>query len=408
MLSCFQKSRASASRAGFGGAFAGTWELTGIMAGAGFLRQAAGMSNATAAVLSAPLQISLREFPIPALRPGEVLVKVEACGICGTDVHEYKRDPFQLAPVVLGHEGTGTVAAMGSPGLADFEGRPLAVGDQVVTSVLVPADCPFTHRWPERSNLSDGLGVYGLFPDSPDYHLNGFFATHLVVRAGSTIFQVNGMSWRQRILIEPMAVTVHALERAKTTGLLNFASTVVVQGCGPIGLMMIATLHAFGVGRIIAVDSVPARLEMARRMGAETALNVATLGADGVRAHVQGMTAGFGADFAFQCTGVPAAAASVWKFVRRGGGLCEVGFFMDNGECAINPHEDLCKKEITAVGSWVYTAQEYPIAIAMIRHLARIGLPIEDLVTHTFPLAEIDAAMQANIALEGIKIAVKP
>lgn len=366
------------------------------------------MSTATAAVLTAPLQIALREFPIRSLRPGEVLVKVEACGICGTDVHEYKRDPFQLAPVVLGHEGTGEIAAMGSPELADFEGRPLAVGDRIVTSVLVPPDCPFTHRWPERSNLSDGLGVYGLFPDSPEDHLNGFFATHLIVRAGSTIFRVNGMSWKQRILIEPMAVTVHALERAKTTGLLNFASTVVVQGCGPIGLMMIATLHAFGVSRIVAVDSVPARLNMARRMGAEAALDVGTLGAAGVKSRVGQLTAGFGADFAFQCTGVPAAAASVWKLVRRGGGLCEVGFFMDNGECAINPHEDLCKKEITAVGSWVYTAQEYPIAIAMIRHLGRIGLPIEDLVTHTFPLAEIDAAMQANIALEGIKIAVQP
>lgn len=365
-------------------------------------------ASARVAMLTGPQQIEPRDFPVPALLPGELLVKVEGCGICGTDVHEYKRDPFKLIPVVLGHEGTGEIVALGTPGLKDFEGRPLAVGDKIVTSVLVPAACPFTHRHPARANLSDSLGVYGLFPDSETHHLNGFFATHLVVRADSTVFQVNGMSMKERILIEPLAVTVHALQRAKTTGLLDFASTVLVQGCGPIGLMMIATLRANGISRIIAVDSVAQRLDMAKRMGASVSLDIKALGSSGVADAVRAETAGFGADFAFQCTGVPAAAASIYKFVRRGGGLCEVGFFMDNGECSINPHEDLCKKEITLVGSWVYTAQEYPIAIAMIRHMKNIGLPVEDLVSHVFPLEKINEAMQANIALEGIKIAVTP
>jgi L-iditol 2-dehydrogenase len=216
-----------------------------------------------------------------------MLVRVEACGICGTDVHEYKRDPFGLIPVVLGHEGTGHIVAVGSEGIKDFQGLPLEVGDPIVTSVLVPEDCPFTHRWPHLANLSDGL------PDSADYHLNGYFATHLVVRANSTVFKVDGMTWKQRILIEPMAVTVHALERAKTTGLMNFGSTVVVQGCGPIGLMMIATLHAYGISKIIAIDSVPHRLEVARSMGAATALPVAELGPEGVLSAVRDLTSGF-------------------------------------------------------------------------------------------------------------------
>lgn len=365
-------------------------------------------ASARVAMLTGPQKIEPRDYPIPALRPGELLVKVEGCGICGTDVHEYKRDPFKLIPVVLGHEGTGEIVALGTPGLKDFEGRALSVGDKIVTSVLVPDDCPFTHLHPARANLSDSLGVYGLFPDSDTHHLNGFFATHIVIRPDSTVFQVNGMSVKERMLIEPLAVTVHALQRAKTTGLLNFASAVLVQGCGPIGLMMIATLHAYGISRIIAVDSVAQRLEMAKKMGAAVTLDIKALGAAGVADAVRAETGGFGADFAFQCTGVPAAAASIYKFIRRGGGLCEVGFFMDNGECSINPHEDLCKKEITLVGSWVYTAQEYPVAIAMIRHMKKIGLPVEELVTHTFSLEKINEAMQANIALEGIKIAVVP
>jgi len=364
--------------------------------------------SAQAAVLTAPREIQIREFPIPALKPGEILVAVEGCGICGTDVHEYKRDPFGLIPVVLGHEGTGAILAKGPEVTTDSCRHPLKVGDQIVTSVLVPEDCPFTQDFPARSNLSDSLGVYGLFPDSDDYHLNGYFATHLIIRGGSTIFKVNGMSLKQRMLIEPMAVTVHALERAKTTGLLNFASSIIVQGCGPIGLMMIATLFANGNGSIIAVDSVPSRLEMARKMGARDTIDISAFTPQERLHRVRSLTGGRGADFAFQCTGVPEAAAAIWKFVRRGGGLCELGFFMDNGECAINPHEDLCKKEITAVGSWVYTATEYPAAIAMIRHLAVIGIPVEELVTHTFPLDRIGEAMEANIAMQGIKLAIVP
>lgn len=363
-------------------------------------------SPARAAVLTGPQCLEIREFPIPVLESGELLVKVEGCGICGTDVHEYKRDPFGLIPVVLGHEGTGTILATGGGGLRDFSGEPLGVGDQIVTSVLVPEDCPFTHDFPARSNLSESLGVYGLLPDEPGRHLNGYFATHIVIRTGSTVFKVNGMTLKQRLLIEPMAVTVHALERAKTTGLLNFASTVLVQGCGPIGLMMITTLYAYGVENIIAADCVPARLEMARAMGASKTVQVGD--GNDVGEFVRSVTRGRGVDFAFQCSGVPAAAAAIWKFVRRGGGLCEVGFFMDNGTCVINPHEDLCKKEITAVGSWVYTPQEYPVAIATIRHLDRVGIPVEDLVTHTFPLEKISEAMETNIAMEGIKLAVIP
>jgi L-iditol 2-dehydrogenase len=342
---------------------------------------------------------------MPELADDEILLEVEGCGICGTDVHEYKRDPFGLIPVVLGHEGTGRIVKMGPEVGSDFTGEPLAVGDSVVTSVLVPDDCAFTHDFPDKSNLSDGLGVYGLFPDSESHHLNGFFASHLVVRGGSTVFRVNGMSVKQRMLIEPFAVTAHALQRAKTTGILDFDSTVLVQGCGPIGLMMIATLYAAGHGKIVAVDSVPQRLEFAKKMGASEAVD---FGKEDLAERVSGLTGGRGVDFAFQCTGVPAAAASVFKTVRRGGGLCEVGFFMDNGTAPFNPHEDICKKELTLVGSWVYTANEYPIAISLIKQLDRIGIPAEALVTHEFPLSEIDAAFKANIAMEGIKIAVMP
>jgi L-iditol 2-dehydrogenase len=364
--------------------------------------------TSTTAVLVGPHQIDCRSYPIPAIKDDEILVAVEGCGICGTDVHEYKRDPFGLIPVVLGHEGTGVIQAMGSKVTVDTTGQPLAVGDQIVTSVLIPADCPITQDYPDRSNLSDSLGLYGLMPDSEQYHLNGFFATHIVIRGHSTVFKVNGMSLKQRMLIEPMTVAVHALERAKTTGLLNFSSVVLVQGCGPIGQTVIAALHAFGIESIIAVDGEPGRLAMANRMGAATTINIKVKDNAAKMAEIHALTKGRGVDFAFQCTGVPAAAAGIWETIRRGGGLCELGFFVDSGEYSINPHKAFCNKEITVVGSWAYTANEYPMAIAMIRHLDRIGIPVEDLVTHTFKLADINQAMETCIAMTGLKIAVTP
>ncbi len=120
---------------------------------------------------------------------------------------------------------------------------------------------------------------------------------------------------------------------------------------------------------------------------------------------VKGLTADLGVDFAFKCAGVPQASAEVWKYIRRDGGLYEVGFFINNGDCTINPHLDLCNKEITVVGSWVYTPQEYPITIAFINRAKEIGLPIEELITQCFGLDELNEAMETNIAMKGINIA---
>jgi len=359
-----------------------------------------------AAVLEKAGVIAIREFPVRAPGPGELLIRVEGCGICGTDVHEFRGDPMRLAPVVLGHEGTGEVVAMG-PGVSrDSGGKTVRIGDKIVTSVSTCGTCDACLYTPARLNLCENLRVHGLIPDD-DTHLNGYFAEYLIVRHDSTFFVVNDLSLDLRMLIEPAAVVVHALERAKSTGLLNFRSRVLIQGCGPIGLLMLAAVRAAGTQHIIALDGDDSRLDMARRMGAETAINYKHhTGPEAVTGAVRQATRGRGAHFAFQCTGVPAAASNIWKYVQRGGGICEVGFFVDNGNCAINPHLDICAKEITLVGSWVYTSDEYPVAYNFLRRAQGIGLPVESLITHRFPLERIEEAIQVNIRQEGLKVAI--
>lgn len=364
-----------------------------------------------AAVLVEPKKLEIRQFPLREIGPDEILVKVEACGICGTDIHCYKSDPFGLTPNVLGHEGTGEVLEVGANVKMDSVGKPVRVGDKILTSIMETSpNCMVAKYNPTKANLSDELQVYGLLPDEPNNHFNGYFGEYLIIRPGSTYFVVNEMSVELRCLVEPAAVVCHALERARSCGQnkLNFRSRVVVQGCGPIGLLMVAVLRTAGVNNIIALDGNPSRLEMARRLGADEIINYKEYsGIDEIAKKVMSLTKGLGAHWGFQVTGVPVAHANLYKLIRRGGGICEVGHFVDGGECAINPHRDICAKEISLVGSWVYNSFEYPSAYHFLQRAERIGLPVTSLITHRFPLDQIDEAFQVNLRQEGVKVIVE-
>ena len=477
--------------------------------------------TAHVAMLTALEHYEIKEFPMPEVGDDDILVKVEGCGICGTDAHEFKRDPFGLIPVALGHEGTGEIVKMGKNVKVDTAGKPVKVGDKVVTCMIFKDDPEITMFDLNKKNVG-GADVYGLLPDD-DVHLNGWFSDYILIRGGSfgstffnvsdldldsriliepcavlihaverakttgilrfnsrvvvqgcgpigliciailrtmgienicavdgnakrlafakkmgadvygllpdddvkfngwfadyifirggkfgsTFFNVSDLDLDSRILIEPCAVLVHAVERAKTTGILKFNSRVVVQGCGPIGLICIAVLHTMGVQNICAVDGNAKRLEFAKKMGANTTVDFTQF--QGIEALTEGVKAaqdGHLADFAFQCTGNPHAHANIYKFIRNGGGLCELGFFINGGDATINPHFDLCSKEINLVGSWVYNLRDYATTFDFLKRAKAIGLPMSDLITHKFPLEQINEALETNLAMTGLKIAV--
>lgn len=363
--------------------------------------------TAHVAMLTSLEHFDIKEYPIPEVGDDDILVKVEGCGICGTDAHEFKRDPFGLIPVALGHEGTGEIVKMGKNVKVDSAGKPVKIGDKVVTCMIFKDNPDITMFDLNKQNVG-GADVYGLLPDD-DVHLNGWFSDYIFIRKGSTFFNVSDLDLDSRILIEPCAVLVHAVERAKTTGILRFNSRVVVQGCGPIGLICIAVLHTMGIGNIIAVDGNAGRLEFAKRLGASDSVNFKDY--NGVEAMAQGVQDKFGghlADFAFQCTGSPAGHSNIYKFIRNGGGLCELGFFINGGDATINPHFDICSKEITTVGSWVYTLRDYATTFEFLKSAKAIGLPIGELITDKYPLSQINEAYKKNLAMTGLKIAVLP
>ena len=357
------------------------------------------------AMLTKLENFDIQEYPIPEIGDDDILVKVEGCGVCGTDAHEYKRDPFGLIPVVLGHEGTGEIVKMGKNVKKDSAGKPLSVGDKVVTCMIFKDNPDITMFDLNKQNVG-GADVFGLLPDD-DVHLNGWFADYIVVRKGSTIFNVSDLDLDSRILIEPCAVLIHAVERAKTTGILRFNSRVVVQGCGPIGLICIAVLRTMGIENITAVDGEQKRLDFALQMGATKTVNFKDhKGIEALAGAVEDSFGGYLADFAFQCTGSPVAHSNIYKFIRNGGGLCELGFFINGGDAQINPHFDICSKEITTVGSWVYTLRDYATTFDFLTRAKGIGLPMSKLITHRYPLSEINQALETNLKMEGLKIAI--
>lgn len=360
--------------------------------------------KAKIAVLTGTKKIEVLELPVPKINEDEILVKVEQTGICGTDVHEYKGDPFGYIPIQLGHEGTGTIVKLGKNVTKDYYGRPLTLGDKVVTGLKPCGVCETCLHDPEYIHLCEGGEIFGLIPGEDAYrNFNGWFGEYIKINAGGVVFNVSDMDVDLRTLIEPMAVVVHAVEKGKEIFNFKHGSFVLVQGCGPIGLLLLTVVRTMGVRNIIAVDGDEKRLDMAKKLGAAWTINFQV---EDAGKRVKEIT-GTGAEMAFQCTGSPRAASSIWKYVRRGGAMCELGFFVDNGETTYNPHQDIYNKEIKVTGSWTYQARDWMQACEVLKEAKKDGLPVEKLLTHKYRLEEINEAMEMNISMQGLKIVVR-
>ncbi|QQZ61192.1 alcohol dehydrogenase catalytic domain-containing protein [Paenibacillus sonchi] len=353
------------------------------------------------AVLTGNREITIKELPIPEINDEEILVRVDGCGICGTDVHEYKGDPFGYIPVHLGHEGTGTIVKLGKNVTRDYSGKPLAIGDKIVTGLKPCGKCDICLNHPEQIHLCGNGEIFGLLPGEAHY-FNGWFGDYMKVNAGGVVFNVSDMDTDLRILIEPAAVVVHAVEKAKEIFNFKHDSYVLIQGCGPIGLLLLGLVRTMGVRNIIALDADQKRLDLAKQLGAAEVVNISQT-ADPVAA-VKAVAGGLGAEMAFQVTGSPKAASMIWNYVRRGGSLCELGFFVNNGETSYNPHLDICNKEIKVIGSWTYASKDWLQACEFLKECTLRGIPITSIISHRYSIDNLTEAFEKNISMEGCKI----
>jgi L-iditol 2-dehydrogenase len=300
-----------------------------------------------ALVLTAPSQLEYTDVEDPVCGSDEVVVRIRACGICGSDIHGWDGSSGRRRPpLIMGHEAAGEIVSVG----AAVKGW--SAGDRVAfDSTIYCGKCPFCEAG--EINLCFNRRVVGVAP--PEYRQNGAFAEFLALPARILHELPSELDFVQAAFVEPTAIAVHAVRRA---GITKGSSTVVV-GSGMIGLLVIQALRWAGASRIIAIDRVAERLAIARELGATDTLE----GSADTPNAVAALTGGDGADAVFEVVGIGPTLNLALCCARRGGTCVLVG----NLQQATSdfPLQSVVTREITIRGSCA-SAGEYRLCLDLI------------------------------------------
>jgi L-iditol 2-dehydrogenase len=339
-----------------------------------------------ALVLSEYKRLDVRDVPEPEVGERDVLVRVRACGICGSDVHGYDGSSGRRRPpVVMGHEAAGIVARVGSAVSRFAAGTPVTFDSTVSCGT-----CAYCREG--RVNLCDRRTILGV--SCPEFRREGAYAEYISVPEHIVYPLPREVPLEQAALVEPIAVAVHAVSRAPMP-----ARTAVVVGTGTIGLLVIQALRAAGTERVIAVDIEEDKLALACRLGADVGLN--PKGVD-VPAEVRRLTER-GADVALECVGATEPIKTAVASVRKGGSVVLVG----NIAPAIQlPLQQVVTGELTLLGT-AASSGEYPRAIELLRTGA---IDVRPLISAVAPLEEGSRMFERLYAREPglMKVVLQP
>ena len=338
-----------------------------------------------AAVFRAPHQpLTVEDWPTPSPAAGEILVKVAACGVCHTDLHyiDHGTPTFKTPPLVLGHEISGTIAAVGAGVTA------LKSGDQVLlAAVLTCGQCAACRSG--RENICEKSRMIG-------NDIDGGYAEYVVAPAKDAFIIPEGVPLVEgSILADAVTTPYHAVVRRAQAAPGDW---VVVFGCGGIGLNVVQVAVAAGA-RVIAVDKVARKLAMAKSLGAEATIDASV--EPRVDKAVRKLT-GQGADIAMEAIGAAATQELAVSCVRTGGRVVLVGYSPDT--LALNAGR-VMYRELEVIGSLGCRPVDYPRVI----ELARSGrIALAKMVTHRFPLERINEAFDVLRSGEAIRAVVVP
>jgi len=341
-----------------------------------------------ALVLEAYNKLVYKDFPDPIIADDEVLLKVEAVGICGSDVHGMDGSSGRrIPPLVMGHEAAGVIYALG------LDVNEWKEGDRVTfDSTIYKFDDWYTRKG--MYNLSDGRMVLGVSPG--EYRRHGAFAEYVNVPQHILYRIPDEVTFTQASMVEPVAVAAHAVGLTP----LELNDTAVVVGCGMIGLFVVQVLRARGAGRIIAIDMEDDKLALAKELGADLGLKP---NRDDIRTEVEALTEGRGADVAFEVVGISETLKTAINSVRRGATVTLVGNLSPAAEI---PLQALVTQQIRLQGSCAICG-EYPAVLDMI---ARKEVNVEAILSEEAPLSEGAEWFQRLYNKEPglIKVVLKP
>jgi len=345
----------------------------------------------TAAVLTAPGRIEIREFEKPKLGSKDFLMRVKYCGICGSDVHIWEGSWNPPYPMILGHEFVGEVADAGDEAL---EWRSLRRGDQIAVEMTIPCNkCEPCQRGYYNLCLADDRSVSP--ENGVEYGCNipvtrkptalwGGYSQYLYVPKNAIVHRFeNRVDWKEAALTEPLAVSVRAVKR----GNVKTGDSVVIVGSGAIGLLAVVAAKAAGAQPIILTGTRDLRLKVGETLGADYTVNITQV--QNPVEQVKKLTNGFGADVALETAGTTSAQEQSLRMARKAG--CAVIVGLTGGrDLTINPDLDLMAKELDVKASFL-SANAYQDALGIIQS-GRFEL--NKMITHIYPLVDVEKAFQ--------------
>lgn len=382
-------------------------------------------NSVKAAVMTGPGRMETRTYPYPDSGADGMVMKIELCGICGTDKHTWRGETTQYGgtpaetttpfPIIPGHEIVGTVADIGRGAMTNLEytGKPLKIGDRVVICPDILCGkcwyCRNSFGFPLCENIR-GYGNHFTADEAP--HLLGGWSEYLYVRPDAFVYKVpDSLDAELAVMTELMAVTFN-LDKAKEFSAMDgegFGSgaSVAVQGVGPMGLLHVFKARIMGAGDIIALDRSDFRLAMARKFGADYTINITGLSDAEIIARVRDLSEGRGVDVAIECTGYPEAVMQGVQIVRRGGMYIVAGVFADVGPVVLNPHH-IAARQVRIVGMCNHPSRGYPASMKLLEKFKDI-YPLRDFVTHRFNVEDAAAAMAQVQDLDScMKVVIAP
>ncbi|NJC68622.1 alcohol dehydrogenase catalytic domain-containing protein [Planosporangium thailandense] len=343
-----------------------------------------------AVVCHGPMDYRLEEVPVPKPGPGEALVKVEAVGICASDLKAYhgaakfwgdeNRPAWAETEVIPGHEFTGTIVSLDDEAAKRWN---VAVGDRVVSEQIVPCwECRYCQRGDYHMCAPHDL--YGFKRRTP-----GAMASYMIFPAEALVYKISkDLPPAHAAFTEPLSCALHAVERAN----IRFDDVVVVAGCGPIGLGMIAGAVAKFPANVIALDMADSKLELAKLCGADLTINI---GREDPVQIIKDLTDGYGADVYLEGTGHPSAVPQGLNLLRKLGTYVEYSVFKDNVTVDWSIISD--DKELDVLGAHL-GPHCWPAAIRM---LESGKLPMDKICTHQLPLSKFQEGL--DLVADGTK-----
>lgn len=360
---------------------------------------------ARAAVMTAPKKdLEIREYPLPQVEKGCILVKITCCTICGSDVHTWLGRREGPTPCILGHEIIGKIEVLGDGVTHDSGDRPIDVGDRITWTIM--DNCGKCYYCREKGLMMKchHLKKYGHDSCQDPPHFVGGFAEYCYITLGTCVVKIPDNLKDEEVAPAncALATVVAGWEAAQIKPFEN----VLIQGAGALGIYAAALASHHGCRRVIVTDILDHRLDFINRFGATDTINTQNMPDNKIVQAIRDITDGFGADSAMEVAGIPSLIPLGLKCLRKGGCYIEIGCSFPNADFVLDA-SDIVWNRLTVKGIHNYDAKHLQMAIDFLE-MTRQVFPFGDIVSRRVNLDGITAGMRMSASGREIRVAVLP